>query len=71
MGAETCHGFALNPKCNAPSATCIVEKTIADASKSLNYYYFKTILNSVEVPEQPGNILEFKVSSEPFTSAPV
>ena len=50
-GTETCHGFALNPKCNAPSPTCQVEKTIADVGKGLHFWYFKTILTSADATE--------------------
>ena len=70
-GAESCHGFALNPKCNAQSPTCNVEVTTAAPGKGLHYWFFKTILTSAELTEQPGYILEIKASVEPFTSVPV
>ena len=55
----------------SPCPTCLAETTNALAGQYLNYFYFKTILNSVITPGTPGNLLEMKVSSVPYAAAPV
>ena len=67
----SCRGFVPLPKCTTQSDTCIIETTTAPAGQFLNFWYFKTILNSVVTPETPGNLLEVKASWAPFTAAPV
>ena len=59
-----------SPQCNAAGVNCLVETTTAAPGQSLSYWYFK-IINNAPTINTPGNLLEIKVSSVPYTAAPV
>ena len=65
------HGLVAAPQCSSSSNTCKIETTKAPAGKSLNFWYFKTKLNSIGTPKTPGNLLELKASWLPIETAPV
>ena len=65
----SCHGFKPTTSCSATSSTCQVTTYTAPDGQTLNNFYFKTVINSAANIAAPGNILEFKASTQPITPA--
>ena len=67
----SCHGFTPTPACKTAGSTCQVTTYTAPDGQTLNNFYFKTVINSAATIAAPGNILEFKASTQPITPANV
>ena len=68
---ESCHGFGNLAQCSSASKICVIEKTVASEGQTLSHWFFRSIINSAETTETPGNLLEVKASASPFPSASV
>ena len=64
---STCKGIKPTTSCSAASSTCQVTTYTAPDGQTLNNFYFKTVITTAALIATPGNLLEFKASTQPIT----